>query len=442
MVTTVSSRDSSFDKKGVDVWLTTTKLNQIALYTLSGIALLGGTLLLGEALLLWTFTAAIPLSMIALGVGALTFLVARDLIDYEDKEQLDIHRQEMKNLLLVLEEEEKELIDSLRTGEEIPTEFKAEVKDILQVCIRKHGLKNMFRYGIPHPKDFRRIWCFMTKYMDLKEVMQIYSAANTAYERVRKRFPSDSYLFDIPSPREFKEKWNYSNFCDEIYSHFEIGELRKLDLISSEECRFLRDLKREYRLAKTTYEKATRGETRVLNELIQKFQKERDSALSTLEKRLRNHSAKQALRVLREKKITAMRLLNRNIRLDPEMESARQRYRSMKRTLEERGETDSMQMEKDHFQDVKAKVIGRFSLFKTQIENQFNEGQREYTGILQMAATDYRKEVAEIQGRYEEKTKDIQRRFEEVCYLPLREFKEEKQSLNRRWSEYRASGIT
>jgi hypothetical protein len=428
MIDLISQRDHLLERRSSANLVTTKKIQEIALYILTGAAFIGGAILLGQAVFVWGFTIAIPLSLTLLSIGTVSFLVSRDLIDYEDKEELDHYRQEIKHLVDLLEEEERE------SG----ADLKAEVKLILKNCIDKHGFKNMLQYGIPHPHDFRRIWEFIARHMDLKEVIDLYGLVSAEYQRIRDAFPTESYPFDIPLPRDFKEKWNYENYCEEIAEVFDPRILKGFGIIESGEYQMLRLLKREYLVGKKTYEDRTVNERKAIDDLIKGFEKKRNKDHEIVNKRFREHPAKQALRKLRSDKVNELHLLYRNMQVDREIQEAQARYLSMKKELKNTGRDAAFEMEKKHFRRVQAAVQARFAPFKKHIERRFNEQKKLYAADIALAEMERDREVTLINRRYEEKTGEITRRFEEACFVPLRTFNELKASLNRRWREYRA----
>lgn len=427
-------RDFILDQKSSELWVSTKRITEVALYALSGTFVLGGALLLLGSALIGEVTLIVPISLIAVVVGVTTFLVAIDLCDYERKEDRDLYRAEMKNLLEILRAEEREYMRS--PTREVPYDFKVEAKTLFNSAIERHGFNNMFRYGIPHPRDFQELWNLMASYMTLDELIAFTEEFRAEYEKAKEKYGINGiYTYEFPHPRVFARRPSCHTFCEDICETMDPDKLLRLSVITLVQYNLLRELKREFMEAKSAYEAVTGSERVTFDDLARPFKVRRDRAIADLDKRLQQHPSKVELRKLRQDEIQALQTVEKSIYLSQAYLDAKHRLQSMERELGNNPtRSGDLEAERARYRVSMDAVKERFRPFKQRIRENFERRRSPLVENMRRMQEEYRIATEKEREQYARDTAQLRQEFAEGVGEPLRVFNAIKARLNMRYS--------
>ncbi|HEY2810463.1 MAG TPA: hypothetical protein VGJ00_03630 [Rhabdochlamydiaceae bacterium] len=120
----------------------------------------------------------------------------------------------------------------------------------LNDLVRRHGWKDFFTLGVLNPDEFVSAYRKQMENLSLLEIIKYYEKTKQQLEGCSK----PKYLYFIPHPREFKNKWRtetQNKTFEEILSAYSLEQLQKYDLLRKDELPILKELERTYCQAMT-----------------------------------------------------------------------------------------------------------------------------------------------------------------------------------------------
>lgn len=295
---------------------------------------------------------AVPLTIVLIVAGGVSFVICTQIFDYESEEELEKYRNhalQTFGAFHTLNHVDATLPGIVSRAED-PDMDRRDLK-ILQQIASKHSWKNMFYYGIPQPSDFERMYRYQADRLEVNELIELYELVSTEYENARGLHGEDLFQYTIPHPREWSVKFKHEIVnqetgtlklsLEEILTRYDLSKLQELELIDAALMQHLTFINAEHIGAKETFESNTVALRSVYESQVAIPQEQLKKKKEQAESRYQDHTAFNTLLSLRMKEVEAINLMNYRIRQDdPEFNSARTRRREVLQALVDLGHRD------------------------------------------------------------------------------------------------------